>query len=62
MSFKTICGECGAEGRLIQKKEVSVFSRTVRGEGNITIFYGEEEGYDVINIKCSKCGHEIADG
>ena len=61
MSFKTICEKCGAEGKLIQKKDVSVFSRAVRGEGSIAIFYDEEEGYDVIRIKCTKCGNEIAD-
>lgn len=62
MSFKTICEKCGAEGKLIQKENVSVFSRAVRGEGAITIFYGEEEGYDTIKIECTKCGNKIADG
>lgn len=59
MSFKTICEKCGAEGKLFQKKDVSVFSRAVRGEGDITITYGQEEGYDVIELKCLKCGHKV---
>ena len=51
MSFKVKCEACSAEGRIIHKKGVSVFSNTVRGEGAITITYGEEGGYD-IEIKC----------
>lgn len=61
MSFEVKCGECGAEGKIFQKKDASVFSRAVRGEGSITLFYGQEDGYDTVMIKCTNCGHEVAD-
>ena len=60
MSFKVKCEACSAEGRIIHKKGVSVFSNTVRGEGAITITYGEEGGYD-IEIKCTQCGNKVED-
>lgn len=62
MAFETICEKCGAKGKIIQKKNASIFSRAVRGEGDIAIYYGEEEGYNIIRLECSKCGHKVADG
>ncbi len=59
MAFKTICEECGAEGKIVQRDNISVFSNAVVGEENITISYGEEERYDVIELRCLKCGHKV---
>jgi len=61
MAFKITCEECGAEGRIFQKKNVEVFYWALRSEGDISLSHDQEDDGDSIIIKCKNCGHELSD-